>query len=66
MRIRWPKDAEFDEQETLMWCILKPDDWREQRALGWRWTADELRRERARMEEAMPSTAQKRKRREED
>ena len=44
LRIRWPVDRDFDEQENSSWCILNPEDWNRDVHLGWRWPASELER----------------------
>lgn len=42
VRIRWPSDPEYEEQETLVWSILNPADWCKEVHLGWRWAPSEL------------------------
>eukprot|EP00966_Prymnesium_polylepis_P103148 2389453-Prymnesium_polylepis.1 len=42
LHLRWPEDAAHDEQETFMWSVLKPADWRKERHLGWCYAASEL------------------------
>ena len=42
VRIEWPKDADFEEEQTLVWSILKPEDWAQNVPLGWRWTPEQL------------------------
>ena len=44
VRIRWPADAERDEEETFVWSVLKPADWRKERHLSWRYAGSELRK----------------------
>lgn len=47
VRIKWPADAEFDEEETFSWCILKPTNFNKDVHLGWRLDAPELLRREA-------------------
>ena len=42
MRIRWPKDADYDEGEKFVWSVLKPADFNCEAHLGWRYAASEL------------------------
>ena len=44
MRIKWPEDVEFEEKESAIWSVLKPEDFNKQRHLGWRWSADSIAR----------------------
>ena len=44
VRIKWPEDTEFEEAERYTWTVLKPDDFNQEVHLGWRYSADELRR----------------------
>jgi len=48
LRIKWPADMEFDEDESFVWSILHPSSFNRDVHLGWRFAASELRR----MEEA--------------
>lgn len=40
--LRFAADADFEEKETLVWCILNPADWFKEAHLGWRWRPSEL------------------------
>ena len=42
VRIRWPKDADYDEGEKFVWSVLKPADFNCEAHLGWRYAASEL------------------------
>lgn len=42
LRIRWPADQEYEEEETLSWCILKPCNFNKDVHLGWRLDASEI------------------------
>ena len=42
IRIQWPADVEFDEEESLVWSILKPCDFNHDVHLGWRYAGCEL------------------------
>ena len=42
VRIKWPADDEFDEEEHYTWTILKPDDFNHEVNLGWRYDKTEL------------------------
>ena len=51
VRIKWPEDVEFDEDESFVWSILKPGNFNKNVHLGWRLDAKELmKREEARVE----------------
>ena len=51
MRIKWPEDVEFDEDESFVWSILKPCNFNKDVHLGWRLDGSELlKREQARQE----------------
>ena len=43
-RIKWPEDVEFEEKETAIWSVLKPEDFNKQRHLGWRLSAESIAR----------------------
>ena len=40
--IKWPEDANFDEQEHFSWSILTRENWNKEAVLGWRYTASQL------------------------
>ena len=42
MKIRWPEDEDFDEKERFVWSVFKPEDWRKQGHLSWRYAPCEL------------------------
>ena len=42
VRIKWPKDVEFDEDESFVWSLLKPESFNRNVHLGWRLDATEL------------------------
>lgn len=48
LRIKWPADVEFDEDESFVWSMLHPKAFNKDVHLGWRFAACELQR----MEEA--------------
>jgi hypothetical protein len=45
--VKWPADMEREEPESFAWNIIRPDDWREQKHLGWRYAPCELAKLRA-------------------
>ena len=42
VRIKWPADVEFDEDESFVWSFLKPASFNKDVHLGWRLDASEL------------------------
>ena len=42
VRLKWPKDADFEEEEQYTWSILTEANWRKEAVLGWRYSAEEL------------------------
>lgn len=42
VRIKWPTDDDFDEEESYTWTILKPADFNQEVNLGWRYEKSEL------------------------
>ncbi|KAL1525976.1 hypothetical protein AB1Y20_020802 [Prymnesium parvum] len=44
VQIRWAADIEYDEEETLVWSMLKPSGFNKDVHLGWRFAASELKR----------------------
>lgn len=42
LRIRWPADIEFDEDESFVWSVLHPKNFNKDVHLGWRFAAKEL------------------------
>lgn len=44
LQIKWAADVEYDEQETLVWSILKPAAFNRDVHLGWRFTGEEVKR----------------------
>lgn len=44
VRIKWPEDVDFEEKESAIWSVLKPEDFNKQRHLGWRLSADSIAR----------------------
>lgn len=42
VRIKWPADIEFDEEESFVWSILHPSSFNKDVHLGWRFAASEL------------------------
>lgn len=48
LRIKWPADVEYDEEESYTWTMLNPKAFNRDVHLGWRFAASELKR----MEEA--------------
>lgn len=45
LQIKWAADfLEYDEQETLVWSILKPAAFNRDVHLGWRFTGEEIKR----------------------
>ena len=55
VRIKWPADVEFDEDESFVWSLLKPDNFNENRHLGWRLDASELLKREAAAQAAGPA-----------
>lgn len=53
LRIKWPADVEFEEEESFGWIVLKPSAFNRDIHLGWRFAASELQR----MEEAVAATS---------
>ena len=39
VRVKWPKDEDFDEPDQHLWTVLKPADFNQQVHLGWRFSA---------------------------
>lgn len=48
LRIKWPADVDFDEDESFVWTMLNAKSFNKDVHLGWRFAASELKR----MEEA--------------
>ncbi|EOD24921.1 hypothetical protein EMIHUDRAFT_367517 [Emiliania huxleyi CCMP1516] len=44
VRIKWPKDSRYDEDESFTWTVLVADSWRKEKHLGWRFAKPELAR----------------------
>lgn len=44
VRIKWPKDDDFDEDETFTWSILTDANFNKERHMGWRLAAAELKK----------------------
>lgn len=44
LRIKWPADVEFDEEESFVWSMLHPKAFNKDVHLGWRFAACELKR----------------------
>lgn len=44
MQIRWAADVEYEEEESLVWSVLKPAGFNKDVHLGWRYAACELKR----------------------
>lgn len=44
LRIKWPADVTFDEDESFVWSILHPKSFNRDVHLGWRFAACELKR----------------------
>ena len=42
VRIKWPADVEFDEDESFVWSLLKPSSFNKDVHLGWRLDASEI------------------------
>lgn len=59
LRIKWPADVDFDEDESFVWSMLHPKAFNRDVHLGWRFAASELKR----MEEAEKAKHAKKKRR---
>lgn len=58
VRIRWPADVEYDEDETFVWSILNPASFNKDVHMGWRFAATELKR----IEDASVQTSKRPKR----
>ncbi|KAL1525764.1 hypothetical protein AB1Y20_020607 [Prymnesium parvum] len=44
LRIKWPADISFDEDESYAWCRLNPKNFNKDVHLGWRFAGSELKR----------------------
>lgn len=44
LRIKWPADVDFDEDESFVWSILHPRSFNKDVHMGWRFAASELKR----------------------
>jgi len=44
VRIKWPKDSRYDEDESYTWTVLVEDSWRKEKHHGWRFAKPELAR----------------------
>ena len=42
VRLKWPADAAFKEEESFSWHVLQAPDWRSTKHLGWRYTKEQL------------------------
>mmetsp|Transcript_3583 Transcript_3583/g.11053 ORF Transcript_3583/g.11053 Transcript_3583/m.11053 type:complete len:311 (-) Transcript_3583:70-1002(-) len=42
VRIRWPADADFEEEETFSWSVLTEGNWNRNKHMGWRFSPAEL------------------------
>lgn len=42
VRIKWPADVEYDEEESYVWSVLKPSSFNKDVHLGWRFAKSEL------------------------
>jgi|EP00966_Prymnesium_polylepis_P020425 hypothetical protein len=59
VRIKWPADVEFDEDEHFVWSLLKPDNFNRDVHLGWRLDASELLKREAAQQEAQAAKRRK-------
>lgn len=63
LRIKWPADVEFDEDESFVWCMLNPRSFNKDVHLGWRFAASELKKmEQQAMQAGHAPPAKKRRR----
>jgi len=44
LRIKWPADVDFDEDESFVWSMLQPKSFNKDVHLGWRFAASELKK----------------------
>ena len=44
VRVKWPADAEGDDEESFNRCILTKENWNAEAVMGWRFTVGELRK----------------------
>lgn len=44
VRIKWPADIEYDEEETFVWSILNPSNFNKDVHLGWRFAPSEVKK----------------------
>lgn len=44
LRIKWPADVDFEEDESFGWLVLKPSSFNKDIHLGWRFAACEIER----------------------
>lgn len=56
LRIQWPADADYEEDESFSWLVLKPCAFNKDIHLGWRFAASEI--ERIEAEKAAATNAQ--------
>lgn len=64
LRIKWPADVDFDEDESYTWSMLNPKCFNKDVHLGWRFAGSELRRmEQKERAKAVEFSARKRPRR---
>ena len=42
VRIQWPADKDYDEEESYTWSLLDANNWNKEAVLGWRYTAEQL------------------------
>ena len=42
VRIQWPADKDYDEEESYTWSLLDATNWNKEAVLGWRYTAEQL------------------------
>ena len=59
VRIKWPADVEFDEDESFVWSFLKPASFNKDVHLGWRLDAQELMKREAAAQAACPGKRRK-------
>ncbi|KAL1495117.1 hypothetical protein AB1Y20_016984 [Prymnesium parvum] len=44
LRIKWAADADFEEEESYVWSILRPCNFNKDVNMGWRFAACEIRK----------------------
>lgn len=62
LRIKWPADVDFDEDESYVWSMLNPKSFNRDVHLGWRFAASELKKMEEHAQAASAAQAKRRRR----